>query len=466
MSQYKFKYTILVPTHQRGALLRETLRGLLLQEHDDYQIVVSNNFSQDGTRSVLAEFAGDPRIRVVHTDRKMSMPVHWEFAMGYVEGEYIIILGDDDGVRPDFLAALDLVIAETGANIIKFKTALYYHNDWPDEKRNTFEYDSRCSNRYFDVDKRTVVAEFCDFTSYAIFPNLLQTCFSFDLYRRVKKRCGTMFVGAPDWSCPFVLLMDESAKLVYIDSTLGFGGRSQMSNAAYYVSGANQFQNDRITDFVNELTAEFRFPYHVPQITTAGNFTPAAFSYAKHFYAWELDGFVLNPFEMAKVVQQDIAEEAVSKRHRFWTPSEFEAFRDFVFALPKERRDVIVGMAGYFSAKGRVRLLLKLLKRRLKPLTPEFLRAWRTAIRNAADISRYPWTSKVDVSSFGITNGHQLMRRFSEIVSQSDECQKANHDPLVSGPSLSLRGQLHLPVAAPNRVDGRGAGGRGSASLV
>ena len=120
MSQFKYKHTILIPTHQRGALLRETLRGLLLQEHDDYQIVVSNNLSLDTTRNVLAEFAENPRILVVHTEQKMSMPTHWEFAMDYVEGEYVTILGDDDGVRPDFLSILDLVIAETDANIIKF----------------------------------------------------------------------------------------------------------------------------------------------------------------------------------------------------------------------------------------------------------------------------------------------------------------------------------------------------------
>lgn len=454
MSQFKYKHTILVPTHQRGALLRETLRGLLLQEHDDYQIVVSNNFSQDKTRAVLAEFEAEPRIRTVHTDRKMSMPVHWEFAMDYVEGEYVTILGDDDGVRPDFLATLDIVIAESGANMIKFKTGLYYHNDWPDKRRNRFEYDSRCSNRYFDVDKPTVVTEFCNFTNYRIFPNLLQTCFSLDLYRRVKERCGTMFVGAPDWSCPFLLLMNESAKCIYIDSTLGFGGRSQISNVAYYESNVSQSQNDRMKDFVNELAAEFRFPHHAPLITTVGNFTPAAFSYAKHFYPEELDGFMLDSFEMAKVIQQDIAEEATSKRHRFWTLSELESFREYVYALPKKRRDTIEGMPGYFSAKGWIRLQIMRLRRRVKSLIPQFLVVRLMAIWNADGMSMYPWTAKIDVSSVGIMDSHGLMQRFSEIVAQSDECTKANYDPLINNPSLSPRGQLHLPITASNKVNG------------
>jgi glycosyltransferase involved in cell wall biosynthesis len=462
MSRFKFKHTILVPTHQRGALLRETLRGLLLQEHDDYQIVVSNNFSQDETRAVLAEFEGEPRIYAVHTDRKMSMPVHWEFAMDYVEGEYVTILGDDDGVRPDFLAALDVVIAKTGANMIKFKTALYYHNDWPDNRRNRFEYDSRCSNRYFEVNKRTVVVELCNFTNYRIFPNLLQSCFSLDLYRRVKERCGTMFVGAPDWSCPFLLLMDKSTKYIYIDSTLGFGGRSQTSNVAYYESNVSQSQNERMKDFVNELAIEFRFPHHSPLITTVGNFTPAAFSYAKHFYPEELDGFMLNSFEMAKVIQQDIAEEATSKRHRFWTSSELESFRDYVHALPKEQRDAIEGLPGYFSIKGRIRLQLMRLRRRVKSLIPQLLLARLMVIWNRDGMSKYPFTAKIDVSSIGITDGHGLMRQFSEIVAKSDECNKANYDPLASWSSMKLLGQLHLPITVLNQVNGMLAEGKGS----
>ena len=446
MSHFKYKYTILVPTHQRGALLRETLRGLLLQEHDNYQIVVSNNYSQDETRTVLSEYAGEPRIKIIHTDRKLSMPAHWEFAMDHVEGEYIIMLGDDDGVRPDFLSILDIVIEHTGANLIKFKTGLYYHNDWVDNKRNTFEFDDQCSNRYFEVDKRSVISDFCEFANYAIFPNLLQACFGLELFRKAKQKCGTVFVGAPDWSCPFVLLLDDSAKLVYVDSTLGYGGRSQMSNAAYYESAANKFQNDRITDFVNELSAEVRFPCHEPKITTAGNFTPAAFSYAKHFYGEELKSFALNKFELCKIIQQDIAEEAVSRRQRFWTPSEFETFKYFVQELPSSEREAIRGMAGFFTLTGKGRLLLKFLKRRVLKFAPSLLLAWGKAIWKREVNSKYPWNTKVNVNDLDVKNGYELMKSFRVIVRKSDECSETKNETLMRLHGLTSRGQLNLPA--------------------
>ncbi len=445
MTKPHCRYSILVPTHQRAALLRGTLRGLLLQTHDSYEIVVSNNFSRDDTRAVLAEFASETRIKILHTDRKLSMPEHWEFAMEFVSGEFVVVLGDDDGIRPDCLRILDRVIEATQANLLKFKTGLYYHNDWVDQKRNTFEFDTRCSNRYFTVEKQVVIEDFCAFRDYSFFPNLLQACFSQALYRQAKQRCGTVFVGAPDWSCPFLLLMDEHAKLVYVDSTLGYGGRSQMSNAAYYENAENEFRNLRLTDFINELSADVRFPYHSPQITTPGNFTPAAFSYAKHFYPDALARFELDRFELAKVIQQDIAEEAVSGRQAFWTAAELASFDEFVRALSPRERRAIAGMPGYSSARARFMLRLKRLKRTVVRRFPGLVTPAGPGLEVS---SRYPFNVSINIGQLGITAGDELMKAFDSLIRESDRSAAVKVEGLLKARQLSPAGQLALPLAA------------------
>lgn len=445
MNNYRFRWTILVPTHQRANLLKATLQGLLAQSHDSYEIVVSNNYSRDNTREVLASFAAEPKIKVVHTDRKMSMPAHWEFAMGHVSGEHILILGDDDGVRPDCLRILDHVMAQTGANLLKFKTGLYYHPDWVDDKRNTLEFDSRCSNDYFTVDKQQVIADFCDFKTYRFFPNLLQSSFSFDLYQKAKERCGTVFVGAPDWTCPFVVLMQDSARLAYIDSTLGYGGRSQMSNAAYYENNDNEHSNERLTQFINELSAEVRFPYHVPQITVAGNFTPASFSFAKQFYPEELARYQLNRYELSKVIQQDMAEEAVSNRQTFYTPAELKSFGDFIASLEPAERQAIERMPGYPSLRGRVLLQLKRVMAVVRKRWP----ALHGMLRPAANLevqSRYPWDARVQLSAQGIHDASELMHRFTAVVSDSDRRGATQNQSLLNERELTKAGELTLPL--------------------
>ncbi|MDQ3068429.1 MAG: glycosyltransferase family 2 protein [Acidobacteriota bacterium] len=448
MSEYRYRFTILVPTHQRANLLGPTLRGLLLQDHESYQLVVSNNFSTDATRTVLLEFADDPRVTILHTDRKMSMPEHWEFAMERAEGEHVVILGDDDGVRPDCLTILDAVITQTGGNLLKFKTGLYHHPDWVDEKRNKFEFDVNCSNACFAVDKRELISEFCSFRNYAYFPNLLQACFSLELYRQAKRTCGTVFVGAPDWSCPFLLLAQENARPIYIDATLGYGGRSQMSNAAYYAGEGDEFQNERLKDFMNDLSPAFRLPHHEPQITTAGNFTPAAFSYAKRFYPEALRDFALDRFELSRVIQNDLAEEAVGHRHAFWTPEELASFRRYVDALPPEQCRVIKGLPGGGSPKGRTLLLLKRAKRKLQSRCPGVLRILPGSVTGGAAVTNYPYNRLIPLAGAGITDGYELMRAFNTIVRDSDRNGLEKGGEVLKAKPLRKLLQLSLPMEA------------------
>lgn len=406
MQVLKYKHTIVIPTFQRANLLGNTIKSCLLQEHDNYQVLVSNNFSEDNTREVLAEFADDPRVKVIHTDRKLSMPEHWEFVMDYVEGDYVMFIGDDDGVRPDFLKIIDQIIDTSGSNLIKFKGGLYYHTDWPNEERNTFSFDSKTSGYYFQVDPDLVIDSYCEFKGYDLFPNLLLTLFSLDLFNKAKSKAKKVFVGAPDWTCPFLLLVQDSVKFCYVDDTLAYGGRSKNSNAAYYTDQKDKkAQSERLKEFIGELDSATRFPYHTPLITTQGNFVPAAFSYAKYFYPERLKNFELNKLELSKVIQSDIAEEFCSKRASFYKKSEFEVFKDFVNTLEKKEKDIIYDMPGHFSFKGKILLSLKFLKSKIY---------YYFKIKR---INKHlPWDTTINLTKLEMHNAYDLTKNFLQLL--------------------------------------------------
>ena len=92
------KYSIIIPTFERSNLLGDTVDGCLLQNHDNFEILISNNYSQDETAFVLSKYSGNPKIRIVETEKKLSMQDHFLFAMNHSKGQYILFLGDDDGV--------------------------------------------------------------------------------------------------------------------------------------------------------------------------------------------------------------------------------------------------------------------------------------------------------------------------------------------------------------------------------
>ena len=123
------KFTVVIPTRERCDTLRATLRTCVGQDHDDLTILVSDNASTDATRDVVESFH-DPRIRYVNTGARVSMARNWEFALGHVEDteNYVMYLGDDDGLLPHALDDVGALLRDTGVAAVSWKKAEYM---WP-----------------------------------------------------------------------------------------------------------------------------------------------------------------------------------------------------------------------------------------------------------------------------------------------------------------------------------------------
>jgi glycosyltransferase involved in cell wall biosynthesis len=64
-------FSIVIPTRNREHLLRYALQSALDQTFEDYEIVVSDNFSDASTYRIVQELA-DGRVRYVRTDKTLS----------------------------------------------------------------------------------------------------------------------------------------------------------------------------------------------------------------------------------------------------------------------------------------------------------------------------------------------------------------------------------------------------------
>lgn len=100
------KYSILIPTRNGAQYLPFAIQSVLKQGSKDFELIISNNHSSDGTHDYLATL-DDQRVRVVMPERPLSMPAHYEFILSQAKGEWVTILGDDDALMPDFFSDLD-----------------------------------------------------------------------------------------------------------------------------------------------------------------------------------------------------------------------------------------------------------------------------------------------------------------------------------------------------------------------
>lgn len=113
--------SIVVPTHNRAVLLKETLAALVGQTHRPLQIVVVDDGSEDETREVVQELVAKPPegVEVVYQyQNKQSAPAARNAGARLTKGEYIVFMDDDDLVRQNFLESrIQALGANPGSNL-------------------------------------------------------------------------------------------------------------------------------------------------------------------------------------------------------------------------------------------------------------------------------------------------------------------------------------------------------------
>ncbi|HEX6547444.1 MAG TPA: glycosyltransferase family A protein [Candidatus Dormibacteraeota bacterium] len=100
------RFSVLLPTRNGGRFLRDCIASVLGQDDPDFELVVADNANTDDTPAVLAEFAGDPRLRVIRHPTVLSVTENWSSTLHASRGDYLVMIGDDDCLLPGYFATL------------------------------------------------------------------------------------------------------------------------------------------------------------------------------------------------------------------------------------------------------------------------------------------------------------------------------------------------------------------------
>jgi hypothetical protein len=228
-------FSIVIPTRDRPLLLRYALDSALAQDFDDYEIVVSDNSSNEDTRILLEERASQ-RVRYVRTPRPLSMTDSWEFALGQARGRFLTYLCDDDALVPRLLPTLANAIRETRASVVTWGVAGFYHPNWREEAVRNSAHVPLLSGQTLSLDARAALRQLFDemWPSFSV-PKMLQSACSAALIAPVKARASKFFMpSCPDLSTA-VCLLSQVDTYVHLDDVL------MLSGAAEESTGANQW---------------------------------------------------------------------------------------------------------------------------------------------------------------------------------------------------------------------------------
>lgn len=111
--------TVAICTKNRSQLLRETLKSVLLQTVQDFEVVVVDDGGDDDAESITKELS-DPRIRYVWIEGKGISGAR-NVALDMSRGQYTAVIDDDDLMHPRRLEwHLESLVPETRGNVGAF----------------------------------------------------------------------------------------------------------------------------------------------------------------------------------------------------------------------------------------------------------------------------------------------------------------------------------------------------------
>ena len=91
------KVDILLATYNGEKYLREQIDSILNQSYKDFRLLISDDCSNDLTRSILEEYKNkDSRIEVFFQENNLGVVKNFEFLLGKVEAKYYMFSDQDD----------------------------------------------------------------------------------------------------------------------------------------------------------------------------------------------------------------------------------------------------------------------------------------------------------------------------------------------------------------------------------
>ena len=102
MAHDEIVVSVCIPVYNCALFIGEAIKSVLDQSFRQYELLIIDNKSTDGTLAVIKKF-NDPRIRLIENDRNIGQAGNWDKCLLEARGMYIKLLPADDFIYPDCL---------------------------------------------------------------------------------------------------------------------------------------------------------------------------------------------------------------------------------------------------------------------------------------------------------------------------------------------------------------------------
>jgi glycosyltransferase involved in cell wall biosynthesis len=131
--------TVLLPTYNRAESLARAIESVLGQTRRDFEVLISDNASEDDTRAVCQRYSeGDSRVRYFRQPVNLGPIGNFNWLLAHADTDYVLMLADDDWLDADYVElCMALAEADPGLSIVTGATRYFEGDAPPDLVLNT-----------------------------------------------------------------------------------------------------------------------------------------------------------------------------------------------------------------------------------------------------------------------------------------------------------------------------------------
>lgn len=122
-------FSIVVPVYNASQYLKDCVESVLIQESNNYELILVNDGSTDNSAAICDAFAEkNEAIKVFHKENEGPIPTRL-FGIQHAKGEYVIHLDSDDYLEKDTLQYLESTFKQYQCDCIIYGLRFFTHDE-------------------------------------------------------------------------------------------------------------------------------------------------------------------------------------------------------------------------------------------------------------------------------------------------------------------------------------------------
>jgi glycosyltransferase involved in cell wall biosynthesis len=228
--------SIIIPTKNRLAYLKDVLHILVGINHEGLEYIITDNTPDNLSFAKFIEELNDERIKYFYISGNMSQTENSDYALSKANGSYVCFIGDDDVILENIFVMVKKMQEENIDCMIQDPVTYY----WSDvdfkyssnsQQPASFNYGDYYKYEFTEIDvmQELEMVMDCGATKIGLLPRVYHGIVRKEILDKVKEKCGSYFPGpSPDMASSVALAL-LSTKTVLSKMTFTISGKSGKS---------------------------------------------------------------------------------------------------------------------------------------------------------------------------------------------------------------------------------------------